>query len=168
MIRCPDFCYRRWLWLTAFGLLLAAGVQAETACPLELRQQSEGGSLVRLLVYEFEPGRFDLAMQVGEPATAIHRISHSGRDAQCAYQPLALERGGDWGWHLLWLEPGRGVYYARMDGDAWVSSPKKRLADDGVRQVRFRADGSHLYVIWLDADGRRQTRQSLDEGRSWD
>lgn len=157
--------------LAAFALFLllpAAKAQAEAACPQEVRQQGAQGESVRLLVHAFEPGRFDLAMQAGEAAGELHRISFAGREDACGYQPLALERGGDWGWHLVWLEPEKGVFYARMDGAAWVSSPKKRIADHPVRDVRFSMAGSQLTIGWQDAAGNQHSRMSADEGRSWD
>lgn len=151
------------------GFLVPAGkAQAEAACPQEARQQSTQGETVRLLVHAFEPGRFDLAMQEGEAAADMRRISFAGREDACGYQPLALERGGDWGWHLLWLEPEKGVFYARMDGAAWVSSPKKHVADHPVQDVRFSMEGSRLIVRWQDAAGNQHSRVSADEGRSWD
>jgi len=85
--------------------------------------------VVRLVVYEFEAGKYDLAMLLGEQAPEVKRISFSGRESACAYQPLAVERGGNWGWHMVWQESDKGLFYARMDGEAWVSSPKKRIAD---------------------------------------
>lgn len=157
--------------LSALGfcmLLLTGIVQAEAACPQEIHQQGAQDESVRLLVYAFEPGRFDLAMQAGGAAGDLHRISFVGREDACAYQPLALERGSDWGWHMVWQESDKGLFYARMDGEAWVSSPKKRIADNPVQQVEFQSDGQQLEISWRDETGQQFSRRSADEGRSWD
>jgi hypothetical protein len=105
---------------------------------------------------------------LGERVPEVKRISFSGTESACAYQPLALERGGDWGWHMVWQEPDKGLFYARMDGEAWVSSPKKRIADLLVQQVEFQLDGQQLNISWQDETGQQFSRRSADEGRSWD
>jgi len=148
--------------------LLSFQVQAGTECVQEVRIKTQQDGVVRLAVHEFEAEKYDLAMLLDEQAPEIKRVSFSGRESVCAYQPLALERGGDWGWHMVWQEPGKGLFYARMDGEAWVSSPKKRIADNPVQQVEFQSDGQKLEISWQDEAGQQFSRRSADEGRSWD
>ncbi|PKO64260.1 MAG: hypothetical protein CVU22_25085 [Betaproteobacteria bacterium HGW-Betaproteobacteria-16] len=154
--------------LSFFMLMYSVAALAEPGCKQEIRQQSEQNGVVRLAVYEFEAGKYDLAILLGEQAPEIKRISFSGRESACTYQPLVLQRGGDWGWHMVWQEPGKGLFYARMDGEAWVSSPKKRIVDQPVQQVEFQLDGQQLNISWQDETGQQFSRRSADEGRSWD
>lgn len=149
-------------------LAYSVAALADPACAQEIRQQGEQNVLVRLAVYEFETGKYDLAMLLGEQAPEVKRISFSGRESACAYQPLALERGGDWGWHMVWREPDKGLFYARMDGDAWVSSRKKGITDQPVMMVEFKSNGQQLDITWQDEFGQQFSRRSADEGRSWD
>ncbi|PKO54816.1 MAG: hypothetical protein CVU26_00560 [Betaproteobacteria bacterium HGW-Betaproteobacteria-2] len=154
--------------LSFFMLANSVAALADQACAKEIRQQGEQNVVVRLAVYEFETGKYDLAMLLGEQAPEVKRISFSGRETACAYQPLVLQRGGDWGWHMVWQEPGKGLFYARMDGEAWVSSPKKRIADQPAQQVEFQSDGQQLDISWRDDAGQQFSRRSADEGQSWD
>lgn len=152
-----------------FSMLISSAVAlADLSCSREIRQQGGLSGVVRLTVHEFEAGKYDLAMLLGEQAPEVKRISFSGTESVCAYQPLALERGGDWGWHMVWQEPGKGLFYARMDGEAWVLSPKKRITKSFVQQVEFQSDGQQLHISWQDAAGQQANRRSVDEGRSWD
>lgn len=154
--------------LSCFMLTQSVKVLADPACTREIRQKSEQNVVLSLVVREFEAGKYDLAMLLGEQAPEVKRISFSGRESACAYQPLVLERGGSWGWHMVWQEPDRGLFYARMDGEAWVSSPSKRIADKPVQQVEFLSNGQQLDISWQDETGQQFSRRSTDEGRSWD
>lgn len=158
---------KRVFCLIAAGLL-SFQVQAGTQCAQEVRIKTQQDGVVRLAVYEFEAGKYDLVMLLGEQTPEIKRVSFSGREFACVYQPLALERGGDWGWHMVWQESDKGLFYARMDGEAWVSSPKKRIADNPAQQVEFQSDGQQLDISWRDEAGQQFSRRSADEGRSWD
>lgn len=148
--------------LLAAGLLLCpmAAIAAASCVPAP----AAGAEGVRLEVRTFGPDGYDLALQ----AEAPHRLSFSGASSACHYRPLAVARGGDWGWHLLWSEQDRGVFYARIDGAAWVSSPSKKITAQPAEDVRLRVDGELLEISWQDADGRRARRLSSDGGRSWE
>jgi hypothetical protein len=87
---------------------------------------------------------------------------------------LAFAQGGQneqyWGWHLLWAEP-QGLFYARMDGEAWVSSNPKRLSKLVPINPQFKLDGQNIIVTWQQVEnGVTANMQALssDEGRSWD
>lgn len=123
---------------------------------------------VKLFVYEVEPKVFELGMLTGEQVKDIKRITYNSATSACDIWPIALEQGGDWGWHLVWVEEGAGVFYARMDGEAWVSSPKKRIATVPASQIEFKVTDQILELHWLDADGKHISRKSSDEGRYWD
>jgi hypothetical protein len=150
--------------------MVVSEVEAGVDCPQEVLQQGEPRGDERLVVHAFEQGKYDLAISSGSADIdkALYRISYSGHEDACMYRPLFLARGGDWGWHLLWMETGKGVYYARMDGQAWVSSPKRRLAEASVQDVQLSIEGAKLTVHWRAESGEPQSRISEDKGRSWD
>lgn len=105
----------------------------------------------------------------------VHRASFGGwKIDACPHHGPALARGGDWGWHMAWYDGGdkAGLYYARMDGEAWVSSPARRFGD-AERQAghpALLARGEAVWLAWkeLDAKGAEiRYAHSVDGGRSW-
>ena len=88
----------------------------------------------------------------------------------CYFKPQAFEQGGDWGWHILWAEPV-GLYYARMDGEAWVSSNPKILTKFTAINPQFKLEKNIITVTWQQIEnGATASMQAIssDEGRSWD
>ena len=67
--------------------------------------------------------------------------------------------------HLAWSD-NKTIYYARMDGEAWVSSVPKKIVAENARDLRFSQDKNVLMLNWQATDGAYQM-QSDDEGRSW-
>lgn len=131
---------------------------------------------VYLWQHTFADGVQDLAMakvRTGE-ALDVKRVTFGGSKAPgCHYQSLAIVRGGSWGWHLLWQDAGSAVLrYARMDGDAWVSSPTKKLsanARPAAPPVILPLE-QQLWVVWYESDtgiNKIYAVFSDDEGRSW-
>ena len=154
-------------------------------CRIALVAPDDGsGDAVALWRHVFEGGvrdhaiaRFNTAPVAPE---AIKRASF-GRwqiDA-CPHHGPALAQGGNWGWHMAWFDGGTqnreklpGLFYARMDGDAWVSSPARRIGD-GRKQAGHPAllsRGEQVWLAWreMEADGSRiYLMRSQDGGRSW-
>lgn len=119
------------------------------------------------MVYEVQPKVFDLGISVGSEIENIKRVTFIASASACHIQPIALERGGDWGWHLVWAEGDAGVFYARMDGEAWVSSPKKKIAELPASKIEFKLTNQTVELHWIDAVGNQASRKSEDEGRYW-
>ena len=101
------------------------------------------------------------------------RLSFAGsQEAGCHFPSFALLKGGDWGWHVVWTSSAnRGVFYARVDGDAWVSSLPKKLSRAVAEQVVLREIQGNLiitakYPANLNLPDENFT--SDDEGRNWD
>lgn len=102
----------------------------------------------------------------------------------CPHHGAALASGGEgaswWGYHMAWYDGGndeRGknatLFYARMDGEAWVSSPAKKFGNmkQQAGHPALAAAGDNVWLVWLEKDaGRSQVwgMQSTDEGKSWD
>lgn len=124
--------------------------------------------IVTLMQQSFENGQTDLALQVSESnkSPEVKRITYSGiTSASCRYFPVQIAKGGDWGWHMLWRESG-GVFYSRMDGEAWVSTPPKQLLEVEVSEVNMVVNGEEITVYWKQAEVEWQ-KQSLTEGKTW-
>ena len=92
----------------------------------------------------------------------------------CFFKPLAIAQGGEaerfWGWHLLWAEASGALYYARMDGEAWVSSNPKRLTQLGPINPQFKLNNQTITISWQQVEnGLTANIQAIssDEGRSW-
>jgi len=160
----------------AIGMAAGAGnlhAQEDSACPYAEVVLPDGS--LRLAEYTFDNGKRDLALLRYRQGDALPRIlarvSHKSRETSgCAYRQLALAKGGSWGWHMLWsMADGTGLYYARMDGDAWVSSPPKKLVTTPVDEFEWQIDSERLSVrSRAEATEGWQLRTSEDEGRSWD
>ena len=102
----------------------------------------------------------------------------------CPHHGAALASGGEgadwWGYHMAWFDGGNDdagakatLYYARMDGEAWVSSPAKKFGNmrkqAGHPAVATMAD--NVWLVWREKDaGKHQIwgMRSADAGKSWD
>lgn len=101
----------------------------------------------------------------------------------CPHHGAALASGGVgkdwWGYHMAWFDGGNdetgkdaNLFYARMDGVAWVSSSPKKFGNM-QKQAGHPALTSNKETVWLvwseKAAGKSQVLllQSQDEGRYW-
>jgi hypothetical protein len=138
------------------------------------QQQLERFTLTQ---FGFDKDARDLAIivhNVNLPAQ-IQRVTFNRGNSEksCYFKPLALLQGGDgaqyWGWHMLWSEPV-GLFYARMDGEAWVSSNPKNLTKLTAINPQFKLEKDTITVTWQQVEnGVTANMQALssDEGRSW-
>lgn len=139
------------------------------------------GQPVFLWQQVFDDGARDLAMArtKGGKLQEIHRVTYGGsRETGCHYAGVAIARGGDWGWHLVWtlveVPPGKpALRYMRMDGSAWVSSPAKRFGNATAHAPQLVVNGERIELIWLEQSANANGPQarnavSTDEGRSWE
>lgn len=147
-------------------------------CPVAETVDADGAPVL-LWQHRFENGAHDLAMARTQQGALgeIHRVTFGGSDEPaCHYRGLAIVRGGDWGWHLAWAlaEPETGqpaLRYARMDGEAWVSSPARRFGNDSAHAPRLQVDGEQVTLTWRETQGDAESglsAVSVDGGRSWD
>jgi hypothetical protein len=167
-----------WLSVIAFLILptgVSAGDSRERDCP---RAEAKGadGTQIEFRQYQFPDGTSDLILsQQGESGSMdIKRVTYGGGKTEgCHYKAVAIVPGGgdkQWGWHLAWAG-SLGIRYARMDGNAWVSSPPKRLSTSGANDVHLQVNGTELLIWWREQNGdKTEIYQSVshDEGRSWE
>ena len=164
-----------------FGLSLAAEADETGLCDkLEAVKKNSQQQLERftLTQFSFENIARDLAIivhNVNLPAQIQRVTFNRGQEASgCYFKPLAFSQGGAgksfWGWHMLWAEAGSGLFYARMDGEAWVSSNPKRLSKLAPINPQFKLENQAITVTWQQTEnGTTANMQAIssDEGRSW-
>ena len=101
----------------------------------------------------------------------------------CPHHGAALASGGAaerwWGYHMAWFDGGNddagkqsSLFYARMDGVAWVSSPAKKFGNmqKQAGHPELMAAGEQVWLVWREKDaGKSQVwlMKSDDEGKSW-
>ena len=111
--------------------------------------------------------------------TKIHQVTFGGHfikplTSACIFTPLAFKQGGMdtnfWGWHMLWSQ-AEGLFYARMDGEAWVSSVPKRLTKLTPNNTQFKQEQDTITITWQQTENGLMANMqavSTDEGRSWE
>ena len=169
--------------LISFFISLCLTVQADEngLCDkLEVVKKSSQQQLERftLTQFSFDKDARDLAVivhNVNLPAQ-IKRVTFNRGQTEpaCFFKPLAFAQGGQgdyyWGWHMLWSEPV-GLFYARMDGEAWVSSNPKLLSKLVTINPQFKLENQIITVTWQQVENgitANMQAVSSDEGRSWD
>ncbi len=137
---------------------------------------------------DFDAGARDLAIivhNVNLPASIKRVTFNRGKlKPNCFFKPVAFAQGGQnsqilaeqfWGWHMLWTEASKnlpqGLFYARMDGEAWVSSNPKVLTKLAAINPQFNQQNQIISITWqqLEVGVTVNMRAlSVDEGRSWE
>jgi hypothetical protein len=135
------------------------------------------GNAVALWRHLFDGGVRDhaIAKFSDAPVTEVNRASFGGwKIDACPHHGPTIARGGDWGWHMAWFDGGEkaGLFYARMDGEAWVSSPAKRFgdADQQAGHPALVSQGEQVWLVWkelTDTSSIIRMAMSDDGGRSW-
>lgn len=172
-------CYLNLLCGLIYLGILPARAYASSDPPQSLctavNAQGAGRAGVVLLQHTFEGGFQDLAIAFsGEHGLVYKRVTFGGPKApHCHYQAMGLAKGGDWGWHITWVAEGSPIlYYARMDGEAWVSSPTKKL-NKNVHihgQPLILTDEQKVWIVWYEKYMDNKAIYAVysgDEGRSW-
>lgn len=98
----------------------------------------------------------------------------------CPHHGAALARGGGgadwWGYHMAYFD-GKdkkpGLYYSRIDGEAWVAFPAKKFGDNAkqARHPALLSVGKKVWLVWLETKANLMKEvmgmTSTDGGRSW-
>lgn len=140
---------------------------------------NEQGDAVMMWRHLFVGGVRDHAMakiSANETNPKIHRASFGNwKIDACPHHGPAIAKGGDWGYHLAWFDGGdkAGLFYARMDVEAWVSSPAKRFGDANSQagHPALISDGEQVWLAWKEMTDKAslvKLVKSNDGGRSWD
>jgi len=159
-------------------LLLLLGMSgralADSACTPVFAKLADNAQ-VTLTQQVIDGGLQELAIiyQDANAKQKVTRLSFAGsKESGCHFPSFALLKGGDWGWHVVWTSSAnRSVFYARVDGEAWVSSLPKRLSPEVAEQVTIAEREGKLIITASYAENLKTGMQvffSEDEGRSWD
>ena len=145
-------------------------------CRIALEAQPSG-TAVAMWRHVFKGGVRDHAITQINPGEtpAIKRATFGNwKIDACPHHGPALARGGDWGWHMAWFDGGEkpGLFYARMDGEAWVSSPAKRFgnANQQAGHPALLSAGEQVWLVWRELTEQGSMihgAYSSDGGRSW-
>ena len=101
----------------------------------------------------------------------------------CPHHGAALASGGEakdwWGYHMAWFDGGNddagknaSLFYARMDGEAWVSSPAKKFGNhkNQAGHPALLSIGEKVWLAWRETEANTNTVMGMfsdDGGRSW-
>ena len=97
----------------------------------------------------------------------------------CPHHGAALAIGGAgkdwWGYHMAYFDGNDkkpGLYYSRMDGVAWASSPAKRFGNHQHQagHPAILSMGDKVWLVWREADGKNSQifgMYSDDGGKTW-
>ena len=161
-------------------------VAAQENCPA-LHANKIGASVEIYREYAFgehvfKDGQIELAISETRKKNLLDAVqvtfNRNAAKASCFFSPIAFVQGGIrenyWGWHMLWAEGDnkqpQGLYYARMDGEAWVSSNPKRLTKLAAINPQFKLENQTITITWQQIENgvtANMQAVSSDEGRSW-
>jgi hypothetical protein len=101
----------------------------------------------------------------------------------CPHHGAALTAGGEgkdwWGYHMAWFDGGNddsgkdaSLFYARMDGEAWVSSPPKKFGkhSNQAGHPALLSLGENVWLVWREIENKNNKILGMfsdDGGRSW-
>ena len=95
----------------------------------------------------------------------------------CPHHGAALVEGAGFGYHMAYFD-GAGekpsLMYARMDGEAWVTSPPKKFGNmkNQAGHPALLSLGDKVWLVWKETNSAKATEiyqmQSDDGGKSWD
>lgn len=101
----------------------------------------------------------------------------------CPHHGAAIASGGEggdwWGYHMAYFD-GKdnkpGLYYSRMDGVAWASSPAKQFGNNKNQagHPAILSAGDNVWLVWREIETKNKLQQhrimgmhSVDGGRNW-
>jgi hypothetical protein len=97
----------------------------------------------------------------------------------CPHHGAAIASGGEgdgwWGYHMAYFDgndKNPGLYYSRMDGVAWASSPAKKFGDNAKQagHPSIVSVGKQVWLVWREIKDGQHTIWGMwsdDEGRTW-
>jgi|GEM_PF-1038557 len=149
------------------GVVQEANVK-QPPCPIA-QAQDHRQQPIAFKQHMFDDGAQDLAViavdeQQGRITKRITYNQH--QEAGCHFSAVAIARGGDWGWLMVWADAEK-IYYTRLDGEALVFVPPKKLPISQVTLIEFLLDTAQPTMRVQTMQGKTQLLTSDDEGRNW-
>ena len=128
------------------------------------------GTVVAMWHHVFESSERDLMiaeipLHIGQPPVIKRATFDRWKADGCPHNCVALVAGGEgknwWGYHMAWFDGGNdeagknaSLRYARMDGEAWVSTPAKKFGND-KNQAAYPALlslGEKVWLVWRESE----------------
>lgn len=146
------------------------------------------GQTVAMWRHVFEGNERDHMIAEIPPETAkpiLHRATFGHWEIDgCPHHGAALAVGGEgegwWGYHMAYFDGNDakpGLYYSRMDGVAWASSPAKKFGNNAnqashpaILSVNSKTNDEHLWLVWREIEAKNYKVMGMfsdDGGRSW-
>lgn len=146
------------------------------------------GTVVAMWRHVFESSERDhmiaeIPSQQGQVAVIKRATFGRWKIDGCPHHGAALARGGEgkdwWGYHMAWFDGGNddsgknaSLFYARMDGEAWVSSPAKKFGNNKKQagHPALLSLGEKVWLVWREKEAKNNTILGMfsdDGGRSW-
>ena len=97
----------------------------------------------------------------------------------CPHHGAAIASGGEnknwWGYHMAYFDGNEnkpGLYYSRMDGEAWVASPPIKFGDNANQagHPALLATGEQVWLVWREIKAGKNNilgMHSEDGGKNW-
>lgn len=146
-------------------------------------------TVVALWRHVFEGGERDhmiaeIPKQAGQ-APVFKRASYGHWKIDgCPHHGAAIVAGGEgkdwWGYHIAYFDgndKNPGLYYGRVDGEAWAFSPPKKFGDNAKRaehpallSVTDKTGAENFWLVWRETESKNSIIKgqfSDDGGRSW-
>lgn len=149
---------------------------SQVACA-EITMTSTPAGVIALLWRQRFGDEDDFAMtelHTAHAMTVVRASFSHGHPRTCEHQAPSLALGEGFGYHLSYLDTSAKMprlRLARMDGQAWVSSPAKKLGlltavADGPALL---SQGDHVWLAWRSAQVQQHilAMQSSDGGKTW-
>jgi hypothetical protein len=142
------------------------------------------GTVVAMWRHVFEGGERDhmiAEIPNADEKANLHRATfgHWKIDG-CPHHGGALASGGEgadwWGYHMAYFDgkdENPGLYYSRMDGEAWVTSPAKQFGDNSKQASHpaLLSIGEKVWLAWQETHAgnvkKVMSMSSADGGKTW-
>ncbi|MEQ1598637.1 MAG: sialidase family protein [Methylotenera sp.] len=97
----------------------------------------------------------------------------------CPHHGAAIASGGEgkswWGYHMAYFDgqdAKTGLYYSRMDGVAWASSPAKKFGDNAKQagHPAILSNGENVWLVWREIKDSKSSILGMfsdDGGKNW-
>ena len=150
------------------------------------------GTVVAMWRHVFEGGERDhmiaeIPINVSQAPVVQRATFGRWKVDGCPHHGAALATGGEgkdwWGYHMAWFDGGNdetgkdaSLFYARMDGEAWVSSPAKKFGNHNKQagHPALLSLGEKVWLVWRETETlNKLTKYTIvakfsdDGGRSW-
>jgi hypothetical protein len=153
-------------------------------CSIALTNKPDA-TAVAMWRHEFEGGERDhmiaeIPVKPNQVAILKRATYRHWKMDGCPHQGSTIAAGGEgdawWGYHMAYYEGNEnnlGLYYSRMDGVAWASSPAKRFGNNKNQagHPAVLSLGEKVWLAWREqVEGNNQIwlMVSEDGGKNWD